>query len=111
MLINHYSTLGLEAAVCGLPTIYVDYDLYAHGFNVKAMSWWYRQTSHNRRPLRLRAARVVQDDNELLDAVISYAGDRSQQAGERREYALSECGYLDGLSTERLAMLVRETLH
>lgn len=110
VLINHYSTLGLEAAVCGLPTIYVDYDLYAHGFNVKAMSWWYRQTSHNRRPLRLRAARVVQDDNELLDAVISYAGDRSQQAGERREYALSECGYLDGLATERLAVLVRETL-
>ena len=111
VLINHYSTLGLEAAVCNLPTIYVNYDLYPQGFNVKAMSWWYRQTTHNRRPLRLRAARVAQDDNELLDAVIALAGDRSQQAAERREYALSECDRLDGKSTERLAMLVRETLH
>jgi hypothetical protein len=111
VLINHYSTLGLEAAVCDLPTIYIDYDLYPHGFNVKAMSWWYRKTTHNRRFLRLRAARVVHDDNELLEAVMTYAADRNEHAIERQEYALSECGYLDGKSTERLATLINETVH
>lgn len=110
VLINHYSTLGLEAAICNLPTIYVDYDLFTHGFNVKAMNWWYRQTSHNRRELRLRAATIVRSDEELFRAVVSYAENREKLATERAEYAMSECGYLDGLSTQRLCELMRKVI-
>jgi hypothetical protein len=45
----------------------------------------------------------------LEQAIEAYLGNRALDHEERYSYALSECGYLDGKATQRLAKLVAET--
>ncbi len=110
VMINHFSTISLEAAICDLPAVHVGYDEYTFGHHYNTSAAFQQRQTHNRRKLRLAAAKVARDEVELVKAVEAYLQDRSIDHEARCEYALSECGYLDGQSATRLAGVLREKM-
>ncbi len=111
VLINIFSTIGLEAAICDLPTIHVGYDAYTFGMKFGVTTGFQQRMTHNQRSLRLKASKVSKSEKELLEHIELYLSDRSVDREARREYAVSECGELDGMATSRLIEMVRSRLH
>lgn len=107
VMINIYSTISLEAAICDLPVIHMGYDLYTYGHRPHVTAAFMQQQTHNRRKLRLAAAKVASDEQDLLKCLQEYLHGRDIDRDARYEYALSECGYLDGKSSGRLADLIK----
>jgi CDP-glycerol glycerophosphotransferase (TagB/SpsB family) len=110
VMVNYFSTIGLEAAICDLPTIHVGYDTFAHGQRFGVTSAFLQRQTHNRRPLRLAAARVVKNEDELLNALEAYLHNPALGREERKTYAESECGVLDGNSSARLIQMIKSRL-
>ncbi len=107
VLVNNFSTMGLEAAICDLPTIYIGYDAYAFGVRFGVTTRFQQRMTHNRRPLRLKASKVAKSEKELLTYIEQYLNDRGLECGARHEYAISECGSLDGGATLRLMEMIK----
>lgn len=110
VMVNYFSTIGLEAAICDLPTIHVGYDAFAHGQNFGVTSAFLQRQTHNRRPLRLSASRVVRNETELLDAIEAYLNNPGLDREARDIYAESECGVLDGQSGTRVIQMIKSRL-
>lgn len=106
VMINYFSTISLEAALCDLPTIHVGYDGYTFGVRYGVTSSFQQRQTHNKRKLRLAASRVAKSEQDLMKHLEELLADRSIQRDERREYAAHECGPLDGKASERLAEMV-----
>lgn len=107
VLVNNFSTMGLEAAICDLPTIYIGYDSYTFGVRFGVTTEFQQRQTHNRRPLRLKAAKVAKSEDDLLSFIEQYLNDRSLDCEARHEYAVSECGELDGMSSVRLLKMIK----
>lgn len=110
VLVNNFSTMGLEAAICDLPTIHIGYDAYTFGVKFGVTTAFQQRMTHNRRPLRLKASKVAKSEKELLSSLEQYLTDRSLDCEARREYAASECGELDGRATSRLIRMIKARL-
>lgn len=110
VMVNYFSTIALEAAINDLPTIHIGYDAFAHGQNFGVTSAFLQRQTHNRRVLRLLAARVVKNEEELFSALEDYLGDRTLHKDARREYAVAECGDLDGKAGLRLVNMIRSRI-
>lgn len=106
VMVNYFSTIGLEAAICDLPVIHVGYDAFAHGQRFGVTSAFLQRQTHNRRPLRLAAARVARNEQELFGFLEDYLSDPTLERDARRVYAESECGELDGRAGVRLAEMI-----
>lgn len=109
VIIQHYSTLALEAAVCDLPTVYMKYDPCHYFHYWSTTSEWQSRQIHNQRALRRAAGREATSDDDLLKVATEYLENRQRDRDARREYALSECSYMDGRSCERLAAAISRT--
>jgi hypothetical protein len=109
VMVNYFSTLGLEAAICDLPTIHIGYDKFTYQISPMAWCTTGRRNAHNQDRQRRAASKIVESDTELEQALEAYLGNHALDREERYSYALSECGYLDGKATQRLAKLVAET--
>lgn len=107
VLINNFSTMGLEAAICDLPTIYIGYDAYTFGVRFGVTTGFQQRMTHNRKRLRLRAAKVAKNEKELLDYISEYLSDNNIDQEARLEYAVSECGELDGQASFRLLSMMK----
>jgi hypothetical protein len=110
VLVNNFSTMGLEAAICDLPTIHIGYDAYTFGVRFGVTTAFQQRMSHNRRPLRLKASRVAKSEKELLEYIEQYLSDRNIDSEARHQYAVSECGELDGQAASRLMAMVKSRL-
>jgi len=106
VMINHYSTIALEAAICDLPTIQIAYDVSIYGLKYNNTAAYQKRQTHNLRIKRIKGARIANNKNELLAHLESYLADKTLDQEKRYEYALSECNYLDGRSGERLIKLI-----
>jgi hypothetical protein len=110
VMINLFSTISLEAAICDLPVIHIGYDEYTFGHHYSTSTAFQQRQTHNRRKLRLAAARIAKSEEDLVKYLDLYLADRTIDAGARHEYALAECKYLDGKSSHRLAAMIRSRL-
>lgn len=110
VLVNNFSTMGLEAAICDLPTIYVGYDSYTFGVKFGVTTEFQQRMTHNRRPLRIRASKIARNENELITHIENYLSDRTTDREARKEYAISECGELDGRATLRLISMIKDRI-
>ncbi len=110
VMINYFSTISLEAAICDLPVIHIGYDVYTFGHRYNTSAAFQQRQTHNRRDLRLAAARIAKDEADLVKFIDLYLEDRTLDREARYEYALSECGYLDGLSSKRLALMLQNRI-
>ncbi|RJP55281.1 MAG: hypothetical protein C4557_01670 [Anaerolineaceae bacterium] len=110
VLVNNFSTMGLEAAICDLPTIHIGYDAYTFGVKFGVTTGFQQRMTHNRRPLRLKASKVAKSDQQLLAFIEQYLNDRSFDREDRHEYAVSECGELDGMATSRLTDMIKSRM-
>jgi hypothetical protein len=110
VLVNNFSTMGLEAAICDLPTIHIGYDAYIFGVRFGVTTEFQRRMTHNRRPLRLKASKVAKNERDLLSHIEKYLSDRNMDQDARRDYAVSECGELDGGATSRLLEMIKNHL-
>ncbi len=110
VLINNFSTMGLEAAICDLPVIHIGYDAYTFGVRFGVTTGFQQRMTHNRRKLRLEASKVAKSEKELLAYIDRYLSDRNLDGEARREYAVSECGQLDGQAGLRLVELIKSRI-
>lgn len=110
VMVNYFSTIGLEAAICDLPTIYVGFDPYTFGLRYSVTTNFLQRQTHNRRPLRLAASRIAKDEQGLFKALEDYLSDRTLERDARRVYAESECGELDGKSGMRLVNMIKNRI-
>lgn len=107
VMVNYFSTIGLEAAICDLPTIHAAYDPYTFGLRFSVTTGFLQRQTHNRRPLRLAASRVAKSEKELFNALETYLGDRTLEREARHAYAEAECGQLDGKAGMRLVNMIK----
>ncbi len=103
VVINHFSTFGLEACVLNTPVVQVAYDgpaMYAirRGAHPSINC---RQV-HNSVQIASGAAAIANNEREVVEHVRQYLNDPTKNSDERRRYAEFECGMLDGRSTERM---------
>lgn len=110
VLINNFSTMGLEAAICDLPTIHIGYDAYTFGVRFGVTTGFQRRMTHNRKPMRLKASKVAKSEKDLLEYIGQYLSDRNLDSEARYEYAVSECGELDGHAASRLMTMIKSHL-
>jgi hypothetical protein len=110
VLINNFSTMGLEAAICDLPTIHVGYDAYTFGVRFGVTTGFQQRMTHNRRPLRLKASKVAKSEKELLSHIDQYLSDSAIDREARHEYAVLECGDMDGQASTRLISMIKNRL-
>jgi len=110
VMINYFSTISLEAAICDLPAIHLGYDLYTYGHRFHLTAEFLQRQTHNKRELRLAASRVAKNEDELIQYIKMYLEDRTIDREARYEYAVSECGELDGLAGKRLLEMIRTNL-
>ncbi len=107
VMINIYSTISLEAAICDLPVIHLGYDLHTYGHRFPVLAGFLAQQTHNQRKARLAASKVAGNEDDLRIYLLQYLNDRGLDKQARYDYAVSECGELDGRSSLRLATLIR----
>jgi hypothetical protein len=110
VMVNLFSTISLEAAICDLPVIHMGYDLFTFGQHYNITSAFLQRQTHNRRKLRLVAAKVAKSESELITFIDQYLSDRTLDQEKRHAYAVSECGELDGRAGQRLAEIIRNRL-
>jgi len=110
VMINYFSTIALEAAICDLPVIHVGYDLYTYGHRFNLTTSFQQRQTHNKRKLRIAASRVAKTENELIRYVTMYLENHALDSEARKEYAVSECGELDGKSGIRLIEMIKGRL-
>lgn len=106
VLINIYSTVSLEATINDLPTIHIGYEDFSYFARYPSYVGFHQRMTHNRRPLRLAAARIAKNEEELVKYTEMYLKDRAIDKDRRYEYALSECEFLDGRASERLVVIL-----
>ena len=109
-MVNYFSTLGLEAAICDLPTIHIGYDPFT--FQISPMAWASTgaRNTHNQDALRRAASIIATSDMSLIQAIGSYLNNHDLNQEERLDYARSECEFLDGNATQRLATMIEENM-
>lgn len=110
VLVNIFSTMALEAAICDLPVIHLGYDSYTFGHRFNITTAFQQRQTHNRRKLRLAASKVTKNEMELVTFISQYLSDRTLDRDARREYAVSECGELDGQAGVRLTEMIRSRM-
>lgn len=110
VMVNHFSTISLEAAICDLPVIHLGYDTYTYGHRYGITSEFQQRQTHNRRKLRLAASKVAKNEKELIEFLDQYFSDRALERHQRREYAVSECGELDGNAGSRVVDMIASRL-
>ncbi len=110
VMVNYFSTIGLEAAICDLPTIHIGFDPYTFGLRFSVTTGFLQRQTHNRRPLRLAAARIAKNERDLFKALEDYLSNRTLDRDARRAYAESECGELDGKSGSRLMSMIKSRI-
>lgn len=110
VMINTFSTISLEAAICDLPVIHLGYDTHTYGQRYGTISAFQQRQTHNRRKLRLAASKVAESEPQLIAFVEKYLDDRTIDRSARREYAVSECGELDGKAGVRLVAMIKSHL-
>ena len=110
VMVNYFSTISLEAAICDLPVIHLGYDNYTFGHRYGITSEFQQRQTHNRRKLRLAASKVAKNEAELISAIDQYLSDTTLDRDHRREYAVSECGELDGNAGSRLVNMITSRL-
>lgn len=107
VVINHFSTFGLEACVLDVPVVQIAYDgpsMYAikRGAHPSINS---RQV-HNSVQIDSGAAAIARSEDDIVGQVRQYLKDPARNGDERRRYAEFECGALDGCSTKRMFELL-----
>ena len=110
VMINYFSTISLEAAICDLPVIHLGYDVYTYGHRFHMTSAFLQRQTHNRRKLRLAASRIAKDEIELIKYINLYLGDPTLDKEARYEYAVSECGELDGQASNRIIQMIKNRM-
>jgi CDP-glycerol glycerophosphotransferase (TagB/SpsB family) len=110
VMINYFSTISLEAAICDLPVVHIGYDVYTYGHRYHMTSEFLQRQTHNKRKLRLDASKVARNEKQLVEHIDKYLSDPSFDQAARREYAISECGELDGQSGMRLIEMIKSRL-
>lgn len=110
VMINYFSTISLEAAICDLPVIHLGYDVYTYGHRFHLTSAFLQRQTHNKRKLRLAASRVAKNEDELIKYINMYLENRTLDREARYEYAVSECGELDGQAGKRLVEMIKSRL-
>ncbi len=110
VMVNVFSTISLEAAICDLPVIHLGYDSYTFGQRFNTTTAFQQRQTHNRRKLRLAAAKVAKTETELVTYIGDYLSDRTLDREARHEYAVSECGELDGRAGMRLIEMIKNRM-
>jgi hypothetical protein len=110
VMVNYFSTIGLEAAICDLPTIHIGFDPYQFGLRFSVTTGFLQKQTHNLRSLRLAAARVAKNEKDLFRAIEDYLSDRTLDRDARRIYAESECGEMDGQAGARLVNMIKSRI-
>jgi hypothetical protein len=110
VMVNYFSTISLEAAICDLPVIHIGYDLFTYGHRFTMTTAFQQRQTHNIRKLRLAASRVAKNERELLQYLGGYLNDRTLDQAARHEYAVFECGEMDGQAGARLTQMIKNRL-
>lgn len=110
VMINPFSTISLEAAICDLPVIHLGYDTHTYGHTFDMTTTFQQRMTHNRKPLRLAASKVARSEVELITFIDQYLADRSLDREARHKYAVSECGELDGQAGVRLTEMIKSRM-
>lgn len=106
VVVNHFSTLGLEACVLNIPVVQVAFDAGVYGVKRSAHPSINCGQAHNLAQIRAHAAGIARSESDLLRMVEDYLADKLKDSEQRSTYVKMECGVLDGKSTARMFDLI-----
>ena len=103
MLVNLFSTVAIDAAIFDKPVVNLDYDpgpeRKRHAMIKDVNHLW----SHFKPITESGGMWVVQNNDEMVEAVKGYLKNPSLHKEKRRWIAEYVCGYIDGRCGERMA--------
>lgn len=109
VVVNHFSTMGLEACMFDKPTIYLEY------FPTLGYTWIqppvyfdHGLAIHNRRMLASGVALTASSREEVIQTIKEALAHPEKFAAQRREVVEIELGPLDGKAIERLVQCCSE---
>ncbi len=106
VVVNHFSTLGLEACVLDVPVVQVAFDDAMFGVKRSLYPTINANQTHNLVQIKANAAGIARSEEDMIRLVEDYLSDKSIDSELRRSYAEMECGVLDGNSTARMFDLI-----
>lgn len=106
VVVNHFSTLGLEACVLDVPVVQVAYDGAMYGVRRSLYPSINSNQTHNLVQVRAKASGVARSEVDMINMVREYLENKNKDSDFRRAYAELECGPLDGKATERMFELL-----
>jgi hypothetical protein len=109
VVVNHFSTMGLEACLFDKPVIYLLY-FPSQGYTwiLPPVYFDHGLAIHNRRMLGYGVARTASNREELIESIKEAIARPEKFAERRREVVRQELGALDGQSIRRLVDACRE---
>ena len=109
VVVNHFSTMGLEACLFDKPVIYLLYfPLTGYTWIQPPIYYDHGLAIHNRRMLGYGLARTASNRSELVQAIQDAIAYPEKYARERRRAVENELGPLDGKAVDRLVEACRE---
>lgn len=111
VVVNHFSTFGLESCVVDKPTIQVAYDSNAfYAIQTHAKPSLNISQVHNAVQIKSGATIITKSTEELIASIRMCIKDPDFKRDERRKYAEYECGRLDGRASERVIEMIWGTM-
>lgn len=105
VVVNFFSTLQLEAAICDKPFVSIAFDIESHAPE-HARPSEYPLHIHNRRAVANAAGKVAKSIDELVEYVNFYLDYPEADRSQRYKFMLQECGVVDGRAGVRTGELI-----
>lgn len=107
VMINHFSTISLEAAAVDLPFIQIGFGKLKHFLKNKFHDERMRNHDHNVRDKRMLAGPIANSPKQLQTLIDLYTKDNTVHAEDRMNYAKCELEFRDENGSRRLLDYVR----
>ncbi|MFC2001664.1 hypothetical protein ACFLUZ_04065 [Chloroflexota bacterium] len=109
VIVNLYSTVTIEACIHDTPVVNINFN----GFATQPLAFRkdvdkMYQNTHVQRVQEMGATTDANSPEELIQYINMYLNNPEINSQKRKQLAKQECEYLDGLSTERAALIIKQ---
>lgn len=108
IVINIASTITIDAALFDTPVINLNYDIKMTEADYEGSIKRYYHYTHYKKVIEQDACWLVNDENELVEAICQYLKDPTIHSRGRNNLVNTMAVYTDGMSYKRIAEKVRE---
>lgn len=110
VLVSYATSLVVDAALCGKPTVFINFELTKSPLMLKSPTHYYQKT-HIQKVIRTGGVRLAMSEEDLIEMTRRYLIDSSFDHAARERLVREQCEYTDGMSGRRIGYFILEYLY